>query len=309
MSLRREIEGLLQHNGGAGVPLNKALKVVGQDPLPKGAEYGPNAVTLTSGTLDGWDLGGRALRVRGRASAVNVYSRWKPGINPQFPIDVMEDGDLEWGEQLEFAGPFGKQDKPLAAIYTRFSGSGAGFRAGKIRMLRRSRFEGFPSDHMKVTGVKGGAQLIEECYFGPQWATPGSKAHADVFTTVAALGQVVIRRCLIDWTTAGRPAGLNNIFRIVRNTNTDYPVREIRIEENLCYFGPSKGFPIQVMAKGPGFEGPVEFINNWLAPRGGGKKGPEYFHPSTNGGVAVWSGNRDSYSGAAIPGPAGARGG
>ena len=76
-------------------------------------------------------------------------------------------------------------------------------------------------------------------------------------TTVAALGQVVIRRCLIDWTASGRPAGLNNIFRIVRNTNTEFPVREIRIEENLCYFGPSKSFPIQVMAKGPGFEGPV----------------------------------------------------
>jgi hypothetical protein len=305
--LKRRLEALRNRDGVAGVPEGKALKVVGHDPLPKGATYGPNAVTLSSGTLDGWDLRGRGLIVTGRASATNIVSHWEPTAIPLYPIDIRVGGDLEWAENLEFEGSFGKAEKPSAVINARSEGSGAGFSAGHLRMLRRSRFEGFPSDHMKILGVKGGTQVIEECYFGPQWAPQGSKAHADCFTTVAVLGKTVIRRCLIDWTKAGRSAGLTNIFRIVRNKNTDFPVRHLRIEENLCYYGPSKSYPVQVVRKGANFDGPIEFIGNFLQARVGDKGGISYFHPSSDGGVDVWRDNVDAFTGAPVAGPAGSR--
>jgi hypothetical protein len=306
--LRAWLEGLRDRTTPNGVADPARLKVAGQDPLPKGAVYGAHAVTVTGGTLDGWDLGGRGLVIRGRASLANILSRGVTGVGKSCAIEIGLSGDVDWAENIEFAGTFGAGGKPSAVVNARSAGSGAGFRAGRLRRLRRSRFEGFPADHMKLHGVPDGGQVIEECYFGPQWAPAGSKAHADAFTTVAAQGRVHIRHCLVDWTDAGRPAGLNNIFRIVRNAGTDAPLDHVRIEENLCYFGPVPAFPVQVQA-GPGFAGPVEFIGNWIGAKIAASGARAYWHPSTDGTVARWAGNRDTGTGQDLQGPRGAKAG
>ena len=306
-NLRTMLEGLRDRTSpnGAGDPAK--LRVVGQDPLPKGAVYGPSMVTLTGGTLDGWDLGGRGLLIKGSVSLSNILSRGVSAVGRTWPIEITVAGDVEWAEGIEFTGTFGTAAKPSAVINARQSGSGAGFRAGRLRRLRRSRFEGFAADHLKLLGVPDGGTLIEECYFGPQWASVGSKTHADVFTTVSALGRIHIRHCLVDWTDKGRPAGLNNIFRVVRNTGTTVPLDHVRIEENLCYFGPSQSFPIQVASGGrTGFNGPVEFIGNWIGAKLTPAGSRHYWHPSSSGLVARWSGNTDADTGAAIAAPPGA---
>lgn len=304
------LEGLRDRATPNGVAAQVRLKVVGQDALPKGAVYGPAAVTLSAGMLDGWDLGGRALVVTGRASAVNILSRQVAGVRWLYPIEIAVTGDLEWAENLEMSGAFGGAQGPGVVMNARSAGTGAGFTAGKMRMLRRSRFEGFRADHLKLHGVAGATQVVEECYFGPQWATVGSRVHADVFTTVAGLGAIHIRRNLVDWTDAGRAAGLNNVFRIDRNTGTTWPLKQVRVEENLCFWGPGVAFPIQVSRDGAGFEGPVEFVNNWLGAKVVARNGSRHwYHPSTNGAVALWAGNRDSVTDAVVPAPLGAAGG
>jgi hypothetical protein len=89
----------------------------------------------------------------------------------------------------------------------------------------------------------------------------------------------------------------------VRNAGTDVPMDHVRIEENLCYFGPTSGFPVQVQAAA-GSAGPVEFIGNWLGAKVSGSGARAYWHPSSAGSVAIWSGNRDTETGAVIVGPA-----
>lgn len=304
--LRTFLEGLRDRTTPNGVPLGTRLKVVGEDALPAGAFYGSHTVTLTGGTLDGWDLGGRGLVVRGRVHLMNLLSTWMPGVAPLYPIEIAVGGDIEWAENLEFMGPIGANGRPGAVLNSRSSGSGVGYRTGLVRMVRRSRFEGFPADHFKLHGVPGGVQVIEESYFGPQWAPAGSKAHADAFTTVAAQGMIHLRRNLIDWTDAGHPAGLTNIFRICRNTGSTTPLERVRIEENLCFYGPSRSYPVQVSGKAGGFVGPVEFVNNWIGPKIASRGTRHYFHPSTHGAVALWAGNIDALTGAPVPGPTGA---
>jgi hypothetical protein len=305
--IRSYVEGLRKQSLPNGVMSSQGLKVAGEDPLPKGAELRPNVVIAGGGvTLDGWDLGGRGIVVAGRVRLNNILSQGIVGPKsggPAFPIDIRVGGDLEWAEKIDMAGTYGKGESPSAVLNARNEGSGTSFTAGILRMLRRSRFQGFGADHLKLHGVRGGTTIIEENYFGPQWAS-GGKPHADCFTTVAALGNLVIRRNLVDWNDRGRPIGVNNVFRIVRNSRTSFPVQHVLIQENVCYHGPFKSLPIQVTSGGqPNFDGPIEFIGNWLGANASGR----YFHPSTNGMVARWAANSDLATGRAIVAPAGAR--
>ena len=305
--IRSYVEGLRSQSLPNGVMKSQGMKVAGEDPLPKGAELRDKAVIVGGGvTLDGWDLGGRGIVVAGKARLANILSQGIAGPKaggPAFPIDIQVGGDLEWAEGLDLSGPYGKKDSPSAVLNARIEGSGAGISAGILRMLRRSRFLGFGADHLKLHGVRGGTEIIEENYFGPQFAA-GGKPHADCFTTVAALGNLVIRRNLVDWNDRGRPIGVNNIFRIVRNSRTSFPIQHILIQENVCYHGPFKSMPIQVSSGGQSnFNGPIEFVGNWLGSNASGR----FFHPSTNGMVARWAGNSDLRSGRDIPAPSGAR--
>ncbi|MFN0113348.1 MAG: hypothetical protein ACKVPY_01580 [Paracoccaceae bacterium] len=305
--IRNYVEGLRDRSLPNGVMERSRLKVVGQDPLPKGAAVNGAVVRLTgSVTLDGWDLGGRGVVVAGKARLVNVLSAKIPGPKaggPLNPIFIELDGDLEWAEHVEMTGPFAKTQSAASVLNARVAGSGAAYRTGILRMLRRSRFEGFGQDHLKLHGIRGGSEIIEENYFGPQWA-PGGKPHADTFTTVSAMGSLTIRRNLVDWTGAGRPIGVNNVFRLVRNVGTDRPVQRVMISENVCHFDPFPSFPMQATAGGkPGWDGPLEVVDNWLSPNGKGR----YFHPSTNGAITRWAGNSDIATGRPVPAPAGAR--
>jgi hypothetical protein len=310
--LRAMIEGLRDRTTPNGVMPGTALKVVGQDPLPVGARMTATQVILTGGvTFDGWDTVGRGLRFDGRASVANVRADLRDALAagrmlPLYAIDIDADGEIEWAENLEVLGTFATAKGPGAFLNARNTGSGAGFAAGKVRMLRRSRFEGYGADILKLHGVAGAEEVVEENYFGPQWGIAGSGAHSDIMTTVAAMGKLSIRRNLIDmiktWDPAQLQVGPTNIFRISRNTGTDYPLEHVRIEENVGYYETGY-YPVQVANNGlPNFNGPVEFVGNWLTPGANGG----VFHPSTHGQVDLWSQNRHAITDALLAGPTGA---
>lgn len=306
--IRSYVEGLRDRSLPNGVMDRARLRVVGQDPLPAGATADERVVKLTGNVaLENWDIGSRGIVVYGKVRLFNVLSQNVAGQKaggPLYGIEVYPDGEVEWAEQVEISGTFGKKESPPAVLNCRSEGSGAGYRAGRVRMVRRSRFEGFGVDHFKLHGVPGGTEVIEENYFGPQWGLNGTKPHADTFTTVAAMGTLVIRRNLVDWNDKGNPIGVNNYFRLVRNNNTDTPFQNVLITENVCYHGPFKSFPMQAADGGrPNYDGPIEIVGNWLGANARGR----YFHPSTNGLVARWAGNSDLVTGRDIPAPRGAR--
>ncbi|MFA7408230.1 MAG: hypothetical protein WCY93_10495 [Anaerolineaceae bacterium] len=138
----------------------------------------------------------------------------------------------------------------------------------------------------------------------------GADPHADSITTVAAIGDgITIRRNLFDH-TFNPPGefgpypgiGLTNALRLSRNTGTDHLYNRVTCEENVVFRAPGEGAspPIQVSAGvKTNFNGPVEFIGNWLSPSAGGS----YFHPSSNDWVDVWSENRDYQNDELIMGP------
>ena len=305
--LRGFIEGLRKKTTPNGVMSAKGLKLAGEDPLPKGATLTDTNVILTGGvTLDGWDLGGRGIHVKGRASIANVLSTGVRGAKqggPLYPVQIGVEGDLEWAEFMEIHGTYGEVGGPSKALAGQERGAGNGLRTGRMRMLRRSRFEGFPQDHTYTYGVPGGEEVIEECYFGPQWAVNGTAPHADVGTIGGAAGHVIWRRNLIDHTAAGNAIGINNIWRIVRNKKDRYntgsvPVEWLTFEENVAHYDPGKSFPIHIESGGqPGWDNPrIEFIGNWL---GANSRGA-YFFPGSRAKVTRWEGNRDVDSGRAI---------
>ena len=138
----------------------------------------------------------------------------------------------------------------------------------------------------------------------------GVDPHADFITTVAAVGNgITISENCMDHTSQPpgyvspvASMGLTNALRVSRNSGTDYILNRITMANNVVFRNPSEGnsAPIQVAdGSQPNFNGPIEFIGNWLAAGGG----TPYFHPSSNGWVDVWSNNRDVVSDALITGP------
>lgn len=142
-----------------------------------------------------------------------------------------------------------------------------------------------------------------------QWQ--GVDAHADALTVVAAIGNgVTVENCLFDQAIDPPGAfgpyaadGTNNVFRLSRDSGSSNPVGRITIRKNMHHRasgGEYVSYPIQVANNGLGnWTGPVEFTDNWLS----ANVSAQYFHPTTNGLVAVWQNNRDLHTDALISSP------
>jgi hypothetical protein len=150
----------------------------------------------------------------------------------------------------------------------------------------------------------GGSRTEENTFW------KGVDPHADHLTTVSAVGNgITVRFSLFDNTDNPPGAfgpypslGINNALRVSRNSGTDFPVNLVRFESNVLYRAPGEeaSFPIQVdEGVGTNFNGPVQFVGNWLAANASGF----YFHPTSNDWVDVWSDNRDYTTDAVIAGP------
>lgn len=305
--LRAHIEGLFgttpaDRKTPNGVMDRSRLKVVGSDPLPKGATFTASTVTVNGATLDGWDLGGRGLNITGKASLTNIFSEDIKGPKqggPLYPVQISINGDLEWAEFLELHGLYGKGAGPSKVLAAQGARVGQPWTHGKLRMLRRSRFEGWPQDHLFTYGVPGGVEMIEENYFGPQWAVPGTAPHADVMTMGGLAGLVHWKRNYIDHSADGNAIGINNIFRLVPNkidqyNRGDIPFEAFLAEENLClYPSLNRSVPVHIARGGQtnwGVSGQpprFDFVGNWMMP---GKSGLLFYQGSASQ-VTTWDRN------------------
>ncbi len=136
--------------------------------------------------------------------------------------------------------------------------------------------------------------------------------HSDAITVFVAINKVSIENCLIDMTEdpvgvyGPYPAiGLNNAFRIARNTNAnDLRFDEVVVQECVVRTSAtSTSYPIDVYdSSQPNFNGPIRFVASWMEP----SSTNNYFHPNANGLVQEWINMRDIATGNLIAAPTGA---
>ena len=231
---------------------------------------------------------------------INGFRFQAPNSTIQRCIDLYQSGTLTL-RNFEILGSFGKAEDKIALI-TRITQPD---KAGKLLLLEDGTIAGHSADWLKIAGVAGAEQTIRRIYFGPQWATVGSKTHADMLTFIAVLGDILIEKCIFDRTKAGRPAGLNNWLRIVPNVGTD-PIGKgtIRVRQSVVYGDPLNSALIQMVHKAR--YRPILDLDEVCLPvsRIGMAK---VFHPSTPLGSVIWRRVYDTYTGALIPAPAGVR--
>lgn len=231
---------------------------------------------------------------------INGFRFQAPNSTIQRCIDLYQSGTLTL-RNFEILGSFGKAEDKIALI-TRITQPD---KAGKLLLLEDGTIAGHSADWLKIAGVAGAEQTIRRIYFGPQWATVGSKTHADMLTFIALLGDVLIELCRFDRTKAGRPAGLNNWLRIVPNVGTD-PMGKgtIRVRKSVVYGDALSSAMIQMVHK-TNYRPTLDLDEVCLpvSKIGMGK----VFHPSTPLGSVIWRRVYDTYTGALIPAPAGCR--
>lgn len=135
-------------------------------------------------------------------------------------------------------------------------------------------------------------------------------AHGDAITVESAVNKITIRNNLFDWIPDPEgplgpynTQGLNNVYRISRNTGSASKIDAIEITNNVSRCGNAltqDGYPIQVSAGVvTNFNGPISFVDNWMDFNGNSA----YFHPSTDGWVNTWTNNRNATTDAVITGP------
>jgi hypothetical protein len=223
-----------------------------------------------------------------------------PNTKIQRCLDLYQSGSLTL-RNFEILGSFGRAEDKIALI-TRITLPN---KAGKLLLLEDGTIAGHSADWLKIAGVAGAEQTIRRVYFGPQWATIGSTTHADMITFIALLGDILIEKCRFDRTKDGRPAGLNNLLRIVPNNGTD-PVGKgtIRVRQSVVYGDQLNSALIQMVHK-TNYRPTLDLDEVCLPVSriGMGK----VFHPSTPLGSVIWRRVYDTYTGALIPAPAGCR--
>lgn len=302
---RTLVSGLKTRATPNGVQL-ATLKVIGVDPLPAGVTASGSTITFNSfiGDFDGWNLGARTIVFNSRVNRFSncISSGASSGVAL---IQVNVGGGVTTMEFNEFRGGFGTGDAPMV-LKQNSTGTGAAMNSGFIGTIRRNRFEGWSQDHLKVTGNPGQTILIEENYYGPQHAIPGTLPHTDANTVMAALGLVHIRRNFIDWVPPPAPyvaIGINNWLRI-EPYRVGNLFNEVRFEENICRHDGTQSYAMQVaMKNSPIWNGPIRIQNNLMELFDGYSTA---FHPTGSSFFDYWINNRDINTDALVPGPAGA---
>ena len=328
LTLKQRITLLRDDLSTNGRQSTAALKVPGQDAAPGSWSIstdgqGRPVLYINNGfsaPLIDWDFRDFQVYVRGGANVPLIRDCLFGETQHHAPVYQFHiTGDpgcvvqeIGW---CSFYGPyrFGGADK---SIQGRISGGGTNVNVTDFRWVHHCRFEGMSADSIKLTGTNDAAgQLVEYCYFGPaphmENAPNGADPHADTFTVVAGKNGITIRQIYMemrpDPASGAGPytivnSKINNGFRIVRNTGTNYVMDHFTASEFIIDRDRSTpSYAIQIASGGQPNMGPTHLSDGWISYRNNDTGADHIFPGPFN--LQTWSNIRDLDSDAVLPQP------